>query len=726
MELAEKHKNQLQRIKEDINCSYQYFNKNVKRYKEFIKFVFDTALTTEDINKLQELKKPILEFNILESYISSLIGEFQENEPEFKVTAADGVPLPLLDERFFDTIELVQDHIRAALSPTTNDGLKTKIMREMLAGGFSVVELYTDYVNDTSFEQNIYIEKTFDSTLCGFDPLARESHKGDGRYCFKIVPKTKTEFAEEFGAKKAEGYTFSRTMGDFNWSYMNKGEPIILVVDFFEKQKKKEKIVKLSTGHTILKKHYPRLVEYLRAEGKFGQPPIILDERTTHIETIVRYRLCENEILAFDETNYAHLPLVFFDGNGILVYDGNSGDSHQMTRPYVYHAKGTQRLKNFAGQTVANEIENMKMTQWKVALESIPEDYKEGYNYPQKLQSLVYYAFDPNNPDRALPAPAEAPRTPTPPIVSDVFMGTDAVTQSVLGSYDAIQGHIGDKDLSGKAIMMGAMQSNSASMPYAIGFINGMNRVAQIYIDLLPKYYTTPRSLPVRKPNGKREYAIINNPADTKSIVMNYDPNHFNIDVELGVNSQMQKRLAMETIISLMSNSELFSEFMNTEGLEVLLENVDIRGADELKVLAKEFMEAKRKALQAQQEREMSEMSDTDKLIQAEMQTEQMKVDQKAQESNQRLEIERMRAEQERLKTEAQLSVDIAKVSVDEQKAYTQLMQAYSQIAQETNNSELQARKQDIEEQRVMNEMIKESIQEAGEVLNENRIITED
>lgn len=725
MELAQKHKNQLERIKKDINASYQYFVRNNQRYKEFIKFVFDTALTQDDIDKLTELKKPVLEFNILESYISSLIGEFQENEPDFKVTAADGVPVQILNQQFFDTIEVVQDHIRAALSPAHNDGLKTKIMREMLAGGFSVVEVYTDYVNEKSFEQNIYIEKTFDSTLCGFDPLARESHKGDGRYCFKIVPKTKEEFAEEFGEERAKQYRFSKTVGDFNWSYMNKDEPIILVVDFFEKQRKKEKIIKLSTGHTILKKHYNKLVEKIRAEGKYGQPPIILDERTTHIETIVRYRLCENEVLAFDETNYAHLPLVFFDGNGILVYETESGASEQMTRPYVYHAKGTQRLKNFAGQTVANEIENMKMTQWKVALESIPPDYKEGYTYPQKLQSLVYYAYDPQNPDKALPPPAEAPRTPTPPIVSEVFMGTDAVTQAVLGSYDAVQGHIGAKDLSGKAIMMGAMQSNSASMPYAIGFINGMNRIAQIYIDLLPKYYTTPRSLPIRKPNGEREYAIINNPADSRSILLNYDPNHFNIEVELGVNSQMQKRLAMETIISLMNNSELFSEFMNTEGLEVLLENVDIRGVDELKVLAKEFMEAKRKALQAQQEREMNEMSDTDKIVNAQLQTEQMKVEQKVHESNQRLEIERMKAEQERMKTEAQLSVDIAKVSVEEQKAYTQLMQAYNQIAQDTDNQELEARKQDIEEQRLMNEMVKESIQQAENVLNERREVEE-
>ena len=694
MEQSKKKREKLVKIKEDINQSAKYFKENVNRYKEFIKFVYETSLTQADRVSLEELKKPQLEFNVLEAYISRLIGDFQENEPDLQVSAADGVPIQMLTQGFIDTIKVIEAHTREALDSAANDGLRTKLMKDMLAGGYSVARVYTDYINEMSFEQEIKIERVFDPTLTGFDPMARESHRGDGRYCFEIIPHTKEEFEDEFGAEACKNAKFTRSSNnaEFDWSYKNQDQDILMVVDYYERVKKKETVVKMTNGAVILKKHVPEITAMIASQGLIVQPPSIVEERKTTIETIVRYRVCEDKVLDYVVTNFKFLPLVFFDGNGTIIYDSNSGESQLMTRPYVYHAKGIQRLKNFAGQTVACEIENMKMTQWKVALESIPKKYLTGYTNPQKLQSLIYHAFDTKNPDKALPPPMEAQRTPTPVIVQETFMGSDAVTQVILGSYDAQQGHIGAKDLSGKAIMMGSMQSSSASLPYAIGYINGMNRIAQTYIDLVPKYYVTPRTLPVKKANGKREYVVINDKADEQSILMNYDPNHLNVKLELGVNSAMQKQISLETIIGLMGSSELFSEFMNTNGLEVLLENIDIRGVDELKVMAKNFMEQK----QQQAEADSNEGSDTDKIVEAEK------------------EIEGAKIEQRREEAEGKLSVETAKAVIEEQKAYTEFMKMYYEIEQK-------ARAQDLEQQKVMAENARAAI-EASMSLTQSRL----
>ena len=43
------------------------------------------------------------------------------------------------------------------------------------------------------------------------------------------------------------------------------------------------------------------------------------------------------------------LPLVFFDGNSVMITNEQGGQTQQMTRPYVYNAKGAQRLINFSG-----------------------------------------------------------------------------------------------------------------------------------------------------------------------------------------------------------------------------------------------------------------------------------------------------------------------------------------------------------------------------------------
>ena len=122
-------------------------------------------------------------------------------------------------------------------------------------------------------------------------------------------------------------------------------------------------------------------------------------------------------------------------------------------------------------------------------------------------------------------------------------------------------------------------------MPYIVGYIKGLNRVAQVIVDLIPKYYRTPRSLPILLANGKRDYKIINKQG---SLFMNYDPNSLQVKVETGVNFAMQKEIALKTIESLMQSSQVFAQFMNTKGLPMLLDNIDIRGIDELKEKAEE------------------------------------------------------------------------------------------------------------------------------------------
>ena len=596
-EVAQKHKDRLEDLKKNVEQWNSYFKSNIDRYKEFTRFVFFETLTEADRSVLDDLGKPTLEFNILEAYISRLRGEFSKQQPSMKVRAADGLPISMMTPEFNRTIEVVEAHLRALFFDAENDKLQYNIYSDLLAGGFSVMEVFTDYVNDMSFEQNIYVDRVFDPTLTGFDPLARESHKGDGKFCFQIYPKTRDEFEEEYGKELADSMKYSKDLGGFGWSYQNEKEDIILVCDYYEKQYKTQKIVKLTNGYTVCKDEYLRAIERWEEDGVLEQPPMIIDERSSSKETIVRYRFCESGMLDYTPTNYSKLPLVFVDGNSVFMSEGDT--QQQVTRPYVYHAKGIQRLKNFAGQTLANELENLVQHKFMVALESIPEDYKEAYQNVQKADTLVYHHFlDRKTPEVTLPPPREVQRTPIPPEVTNTFKLSDEMTQTILGTYDSALG-INGGNMSGTAIANGAMMSNTASVPYVVGYTKGLNRVAQIYVDLLPKFFRTPRSLPILAPSGKRSYEIINKPGH---LYFNYDAKDMMVKVETGVNFAMQKEMALKTITSMMSASENFANFINEKGMPFLLDNIEIRGIEDLKEKAEEYeVEQKQKQQQAQQ-----------------------------------------------------------------------------------------------------------------------------
>jgi Phage P22-like portal protein len=595
--IAAEHSDKLESIKTKIEQSYRYFDENYRRYHKFMKFVYDSSLSADDVSKLIVLKKPNIEFNILEAFINQRIGEFSKHEPSLQVRAADGLTASQINEQLTKTIEVVEGHIREIIDSTSNDGLQTNLYKDTMGGGFSVAEVYTDYISDLSFEQCIKVERAFDPTLCGFDPLARSSHKGDGQYCFKIIPRTKEDFEAEYGAGATDGLTFQKNVdfGSFNWSYMNeqqsKYNKILLEVWFWQKERKKETIVKLSNGSVIVKRHYEQLLDYWNnVLMKMEQPPIIIEERRSEIESIHFYKLVENRLIEHKLTNWKYLPLVFIDGNSATIKRSNEDASYQMTRPYVYAAEGIQRLKNFAGQSIASELETLVQHKFMVSIESIPEDYVDAYTNPQQAQVLAYNAFYEKNPNMPLPPPQVIQRTDTPSIVQATFEGTDRTTQAILGSFDAQQGIVGDQ-ISGRAIERGAMQSDAASRPYLENFIKGMNRIGQILLDLIPKYYLTPRTIPIKKANGMRSYQPINDSSNPESIELNYDSNALQIKIEAGVNSSMQKQYALDQITKLMDASELFAKFINSDGLEILLENIDIKGIENLKERAAKFMQ---------------------------------------------------------------------------------------------------------------------------------------
>lgn len=680
-ELAQVHRDKLKTLKGYVEDWHAYWKNNNELYNEFMTFVFKTSLGSTEISNLKILNKPAIEFNVCEAYISRLRGEFAMQQPTLTTSVADGIPASVLTQELVDTADVVEGHIREVLSNTQNDGFEYNAYSSAIGGGFAVAEVYTDYINSESFEQSIFLENVFDPTLCGFDPLAKESHKGDGKFCFKIVPKTKEEFIEEYGEKAAENIKFTRStnVADFNWSYLNQKQEIVLIACVWVKEGKKKQLVKLSNGKVILKDHYLDIKEEIDANGVLVQAPVIIEERWTTIEHIVRYDICETCVLDRHETNYKYLPLVFIDGNSVMLKNTQNGPTFQMIRPYIYHAKGIQKLKNFAGQTIANEIETMVQHKWVAAVEAIPPKQIDAYKNPQQAQTLLYYAYDQQDPTKALPPPREVQRTATPPIVEQIFAGSDKVTQAILGSYDATLG-VNSNDISGKAIMQGALHSNAAAMPYLMGYYKGLNRIATILLDLIPKYYVTPRSLPIRKANGIRDYQIVNDPNAQESINLRYDPNYLQIKIEVGVSTELQQQIALEQLTKLIAVYPAFAKFMDMYGIQTVLDNLSIRGVDDLKMKAKEFMDQ----IQQQEQAAANQPNPIQEAIQAEMQVESARIEQKREEAHGNLAIKQGQLAVDKQRADTDMIKAIAEIQGGEQRDLINQEKANAELARES------------------------------------------
>lgn len=663
MAVAKTYQERLGYIKETVKKSYEAFKPNYDRFNEFRRFIFETSLTSDDISLLTTLEKPQIEFNVSEAYISRLMGEFSKQEPAISVGTEDETQADPT------TVHVVEQHIRHILMDSKNRHVRWEIMKDIYSGGFSVGKLYTDYAHPMSMDQVMIFDRAYDPCLCGWDQTSRYSHKGDGRFCFEIRPYEESEFKADNPDIRTDRISFNRQFAGYNWSYLNGNEKILMVADFYEKKKKDVKILRLSNNKVMTVKEYEDMAAEWDRMGVIEQLPQPKGKsRWTQLETVVRYRCIETEVIEYVETDYTYFPLVFFDGNSILLKNPKtSGAVQQMTRPYVYHAKGAQKLKNFAGITLANEMENIVQHKFLVAKEALPkeEDFLAAYKDVQKPSTLVFNAYFEQNPEQPIPNPIrEVNRVPTPPEVVQTFASTDSLIQNILGSYDAALG-INDNQLSGVAIVEAATQSNATAMPYIVGFLQGLQRIAEIIVDLIPKYYVTPRTIPVTGIDGESDYVKIN---QNEGVPMFYDTNVLNVKVEAGVSFQIQKSRALQQLMGLMGTSELFNRFMNEKGLPVLLDNIEIRGIDQLKMMVDDWLQELAKEKQMAMQQAQAQASQNPMAIKA--QIDMAKLQQSAKKDAMQAQIDQGKLAIDR----EQLAIDHEKVKQDKIKVLSDII----------------------------------------------------
>lgn len=664
--VAKQHRDQHSRIKKMIRDSYIYWKPNVKRYNTFRKSVFDTAITEDQRTLLLTIGKPPIEFNIGEMFISRLRGEFSKQEPTIVVSPDDGAPV---NEQL---LKVVQGHLKHALYEANMNNCAYDVYTDLLSGGFSVLKIWVEYAHEMSFNQVIKFGRVYDPVLCGFDPLARHSHKGDGRFCYEYYPQSLEKFKQDYPHYNTDKFSFYKVEEeDFNWSYKNQQEEVVVLCDFYEKKYKKKKIVKLADGQVMTMEAYKKMLDDWKYSGRIEQPPIIVGKpRMTKIEVICRYRMVENDILEYVETDFKYLPLIFVDGNSIIIRDTSTNQVQQMTRPYIYHCQGAQSLKNFAGQTLAAYLENLVMHKFKVAKESIPdeEDYREAYGNMQVASTFVYNAFMDNDPDKAIPPPQEIQMVGAPPEIAATFQMMDQLYQTILGSFDAALG-INDNQLSGVAIVEGATQSNAASMPYVVGFMQAWTQLGKLYVDLLPKYYSTPRTIPVMAMDGKVTNQPINNPKQQGSVDFNYDSNTLQVKVAAGPSFAIQKTRALNQLIALEKVSPMFEQFMSTEGLDILLDNVDFQGAEIVKERALKWQEM------IKQQQQKAAQQPNPQQIEAQVKAQQVQIKQ------QELQLKAQELELKKMEMLVKAKIDMKKADTElkshELDAYTSIHDAH-------------------------------------------------
>lgn len=683
----------LEGIKDKIKDFHDYFVDNYLYFNMMRKFIFVSSLNQTDRDVYADLGVPVLEFPILESKISRLLGEFSSQEPfvEVRKQANSQVSPELL--------HLIEGYFRNIFTESNRDNMEYEIYRDCLSGGFSAFKVYTDYPHPMSGHQDIMMRRCFDPTMTLFDKKAVASHKGDGNYCGEMFMMSKKEFEDQFGNKATKNMKFRKEQSSlfgYNWSYGTgkNGEEMVMIGDFYEKKPKMQKIVTLSNGMTMLEEKYSKYSRDFFKQNFMKAPKVLGKPRMTETFTIERSWVCESEVLESEMTDYEDLPIIFVDGNSILNKD-EGGAVRQVVRSYVHQAKDAQKMKNLAGMMLANEIENTMQHKLMITEEAIPSSDAARMaltNY-QKSKLITTKGFK-DGTDIPLPMPMAVPRLSAPPEMIQAFSMMDNVTQSILGNYDAALG-INDNELSGQAVEQSAMHSNMASRPYKVNYMRAFNQGAKIMLNLIPKYHTFPRSLPVKDVSGNFDQVQINGEGQPQ--IKDLDPHQLQIVVKSGVDFEVQRQKAFAMLRGLSAESPAIGEFLGTtpQGISMVLDNVDMRGIDALKAAIPQFVQQLN--MQKQQKMQM-EMQDRQIALQS-AQAPIMIKQQELQLTKAKLDLENQIAQ---IKLQLDHQIEVAKLGIDQQNADTKQFEAVSKSGESADKTLMDAQKIDAQNARTM------------------------
>jgi len=680
----------LARMKANIERTNIYWKPNAKRFHEFQKFCFKTAISVSDKASLNQVQKPIIEFNIVNAPLSRQCGEFSKQEPSIEVSAKAGKKV---DPQI---IEFLDGHIRYILDESKKRNTQYHIYRDSMSGGFSNFKLLTEYEDEMSFDQVIRVVRGNMPTMIGYDPMAREADKSDAEFYFELFPMEKDQFKHEYPDIPLDQLDFLKADGTFNWSFKNQDQYVIVLADYYEKVKTKKKIVRLANNDVMIKKDYEEKLKQWNSENHIEQAPAVIDERESDFVHIRRSRIMQTHILEEKDTMFKYNNLVYVDGDSVIIQDEDNANMEQFTKPYIYHAEGLQRLINFTGQVIANDFENMVQHKFMIAEEALPtqEEAQDGWNNVQKAALLVHKAFSDINPDKPLPIPQAVNRVPLPPEVMVTFQSGMQIMQNILGSYDASLAQ-NEQQISGVAIVEAATLSNGAAMPYVINYMQSLTTVANNIVDLLPKLTKNkaPREFPVIKKDGKKENVKINHPG---GMMLDYDSSHIQVNVEAGVNFAIAKNKALQQLTLLMKISPEFAEFMNEMGLETLLDNIEFRNSDLLRAKVEQWRQMKQQQKQNQPDPEVIKAQATQKMAQLQeqgMMNEMQKTQLKSEElsaktalDTERLIIEKEKADNDRLEILAKIGESKDKLHAAERRAEAEEERARADLGLKTDH----------------------------------------
>jgi len=484
-------------------------------------------------------ERPMLVVNRLLQFRDRVVNEIRQNTPSIRIRpAADGADQDTA-EVLMGLVHHIQDNSNAAIAYDT-------AVEWQVDTGLGYIRVRNDWSSDTSFDQEIFIDRIPDPFKVYYDPHSKSPDGSDANWAIIAEEISKDEFKRLYPDVDMVSFD-SAGNGDMQGWYTKDS---VRIAEYYWLE------------------HEPAEIE----DPESGQT------RQTFIKRCMWAKVVGDHVLEMSEIPTKWIPIIPVVGHEVWL----QGKCYRSG--LVRNAKDAQRLYNYY---LSANAENVALAP-KAPFIGVAGQFESDPNWGRaNKESLAYLEYDPVS---IAGTPVGAPQRAMPPQASPAIMQAIQLAENdIMQSMGIYQPSLGDQsnETSGRALLLRQKQSETGNFHYQDNLNRSIRQVGRIVIDMIPKIYDRARVIRILGEDGSpREVQIdpnlpqasVNTDNPEVDSIYNVGLGQYDVVCDSGPSYATKRDEAANMMLALtQANPALFQ----TIG-DLMMKNMDWPGAEEI------------------------------------------------------------------------------------------------------------------------------------------------
>jgi hypothetical protein len=548
----------IKEARERLQLSWEKDKRNREEAAKDLKFIAGDQWPDAVKQEREKKGRPMLTINRLPQFLHQVTNPIREADLSIKTAPVDSGSDPKVAKVYDGLLKQIQyqSSMRAVIATAAE---------HQTGCGIGWVRVFSDYVDDETFNQELRVKVLSNPLSVYDDPGAVEPDRCDSNWRFITMMIPRADFKEKWPGKAETEFDTPSDGGEGLYWY---SEDAIRVAEYWKRVPVTKQLALLNDGQTVD-------MEKLKGVPPDALKSIVVRTRAVECYEVKQYLISGAQVLEgpFDCPG-KYLPQVPVIGMEVPCESGTYRMS--LIRP----ARDPQVLYNYYRTASAESIGQQPKAPWLVTAAMVG-NYQDLWARAN-TDSTAYLVYD-TDPD----APNKEPRREPPPAISPALVNEALAAaedmKGTTGIHDASLGARGNES-SGVAIDRRQIQGDTANYHFGDNLQRSLEHLGRILVEQIPLVYDTERIIRILGDDDQEKFVEINkfqsvDPMTGEPIMVNdLSAAKFDIRVRIG-RSADSKRL--ETADALFNFAKAFPDAAPFIA-DLVAKNSDWPGADEI------------------------------------------------------------------------------------------------------------------------------------------------